>query len=324
MDRRFLPLICLVLVLAACAPNANPVEGPLTPVRLSMGYRPDIQFAPLYVAAERGYFAEAGIEIEFNHIPETTAVELVGVNDQQYAIVSGEQVLLARAQNLPIVYVLAWWQDYPVAIAYPQDGSIESIADLVGKRVGIPGLYGASYIGLRAMLDAAGIEERSLVLDSIEYTQVQSLITGREDAVVIYANNEPIQLEAQGMPVGVFRVADFVQLAANGLVTNEATIAQNPGQIAALAGAIVRGLQDVIDDPAAAFEISKRYVEGLEAADQATQLRVLEASIPFWTAERLGYSEPQAWANMHEVLLAMGLLSGPLDYERSFTNAFVP
>lgn len=54
------------------------------------------------------------------------------------------------------------------------------------------------------------------------------------------------------------------------------------------------------------------------------QRRVLDASMAFWKAERLGFSDPVAWSNMQEVLLEMGLLGEPLDLSAAFTNEFLP
>lgn len=314
------------LGLAACSAGATPSQPPAAPthVRLPMGYIPNVQFAPFYVAAERGYYREAGIEIEFDFSWETDAMALVGANELQFAVVSGEQVPLARAQGLPVVYVMAWWKDYPVGVAAPAESGIAAPQDLVGKRVGIPCLCGASYVGYQALLDAEGVDPASVALDVIGFTQVETLLAGRVDAVVVYANNEPVQLASQGMPVTVMRAADYVALASNGLITNEATIAERPGLVEAMVRATVRGLADTLADPDAAFEICKKYVEGLEQANPDVQRQVLQASLDFWRADRLGYSDPAAWDNMQTVLLNMGLLERPIDISQAYSNQFVP
>jgi NitT/TauT family transport system substrate-binding protein len=172
-------------------------------------------------------------------------------------------------------------------------------------------------------LNEAGLEESDVVLDSIGFNQVEALITDQEQAVVIYANNEPIQLAAQGYQVDLVRVADYVQLASNGLISNESTISKDPDLVRRMVQAFLHGLSDTLADPDEAFEICKIYVENLDQADQAVQREVLAASIQFWETERPGYSDPQAWQNMHDLLLDMGLISRSLDLDRAFTNDFV-
>ncbi len=334
MLRRPWPLLIAAgLLLAACAgaPSTPTTasEGTSTPetlrhIRLPMGYIPNVQFAPFYVADERGYYREAGLEIEFDYSWETDAVALVGAGELPFAVVSGEQVPLARAAGLPIVYVMAWWQDYPVGIASLAESGIETPQDLVGRRVGIPCLCGASYVGYQALMNAAGVPPDSVTLEVIDYNQIPALLAGQDDAVVIYANNEPVQLRSQGADIRLIRVADYVHLASNGLITHESMVTVQPSVVQAMVTATLRGLQDTLDDPQAAFEISKHYVEGLAQADQEVQLQVLEASLDFWRADRLGYSNPQAWENMQQVLLSMGSLTNPIDLSRAYTNDFIP
>lgn len=319
------PFVIILLVggllLVACGGQPQTEAQPL---RLPMGYIPNVQYAPFYVAVERGYFAEAGFEIEFDYSFETDGVALVGAGDLPFAVVSGEQVLLGRAAGLPIVYVAAWYQEFPVAVVAMAESGIQTAADLRGARIGLPGLFGATYIGLRAMLSEAGIPEAEVVLDSIGFNQVQALAAGQQQAVVGYVNNEPVQLEAQGFDVNVLHVADYVELAANGLLTNEAMLAEHPEQVRAFVRAFLRGLADTIADPEAAYEISTKYVEGLSALEKDTQMAVLTLSIESWQATILGYANPQAWENMHAVLLEMGLIIQPLDVSAAFTNDYLP
>jgi NitT/TauT family transport system substrate-binding protein len=314
-------VLCTLLLLCACGgkPPSN-----LTQIRLPLGYIPDIQFAPLYVAVQKGYFRQAGLQVSFDYSMETDITALVGADQLQFGVVSGEQVLLARAQGLPVVYVTAWYQQYPVSVVAKSDQNIHTPADLRGKSIGLPGLYGANYIGLRALLHAGGLSESDVKLDSISYTQVEALATGRDQAVSVYTNNEPVQLRAQGYELTELRLADTIQLASNGLITNEKTIAQNPDLVRRMVKAFLRGLADTIADPAGAYETSKSYVENLAQLEATVQKEKLATSIELWKADRLGFSQPQAWESMQTVLLDMGLLTRPLDVSKAYRNDFLP
>jgi NitT/TauT family transport system substrate-binding protein len=196
--------------------------------------------------------------------------------------------------------------------------------DLKGKKIGLPGLFGANYIGLDALLFSAGLTEKDVTLDSIGYNQVEALATDREEVVSVYTANEPVQLQAQGYDLNEIRVADYVQLASNGLITNETTIANNPDLVRRMTEAFLKGLKDTILNPDEAYEVSKKYVDNLAQADESVQKSVLARSIKLWGADRLGLSNPQAWTNMNDLLVKMGLLATPLDVSQAFTNEFVP
>jgi len=303
--------------------NAS-VDAEPDKLRIVMSYRPDVQFTPFYVADSCGFFQENNLDVAFEHLAESESVQLVGADELQFAVVSGEQVLLARAQNLPVMYVMAWWQDYPIAIAASGDGEIKAPADLVGKHIGFPGVYGASYIGLRAILSANGIEETDVTLDPIGFAQAEALYQGTVDAAVVYANNEPVQLEAQDFPVTVMLVADYVHLPSNGLITNEKTLRENPDLVRRMVRAILLGIEDTIAYPGEAYEIAKEYVEGLAEADENIQRKVLAESIAYWDADPLGYSSMEAWENMQTILLELEFLQEPMNLEQVFSNDYLP
>ena len=315
MRRIFFLLVVLVMAVACNADEPQELQH----IRLPMGYIADPQYAPFYVAVDKGYFAEEGIEIEFDYSFETDGVALVGANELPFAVVSGEQVLLGRAQGLPLVYVLEWFQRFPIAVISKTSTGIETPADLAGRHVGLPGFFGATFVGYAGLLSANGIDPANVDAEEINFTQVESLVTDRVEAVVGYANNEPIQLAALGEDVNVMYVADYIDMVANGIITNEETAANDPELVQGFVRATLRGLSDTLDDPDAAYEISKKFVDGLDDSRKG----VLQASLQMWQADTLGLSDAQSWQNTQDVLLEMGFLEVPLDLTAVFTNEFV-
>lgn len=328
--RLMLLLVAIILVaiaglLGGCGVSDNAISS--QKVTLAMGFVPNVQFTPFYVAVEKGYFAEEGIQLEFDYGWETDLLKLVGSDELQFAIASGDQVILARGQGLPIVYVLNWYRRFPVCVVSLAETGVQEPSDLVGLRVGTPALYGASYIGWRALLDSVGVDEADVELISIGYTQVAALSEGQVDAAICYAMNEPVQMQAAGQDIDIIYVADYANLVSNGLITNERTIRELPGLVQGMVRATLRGLAYTLEYPEQAFDISLEYVP--EAANnaetEAINRAILERSVEFWRTdpEQLGLSEKAEWQVAQGVMRRMGLVDTEGDVTAMFTNEFV-
>lgn len=265
MAKKLLILVALLLVMS----GVQAQDTALTDESLFIPYIADIQFAPIYVALEKGYFKDAGfnVTLEYN-FQEPTGVELIAAGQRDFGIISAEQVILARANARPVVYVYGWYQKYPIGIVTSVDSGIKAVTDLKGHKVGIPGRYGASYTGLTAMLSANGLTESDIDLQEIGFNAPDVVCVGGVDAAVVYVNNEPLQIEQKcGKQVKVFPVSDYAALLSNGVVTNEQVVAEKPDQVKAFVAAFDHGLRDAINNPAEAYLLSLKYVENLPASD---------------------------------------------------------
>jgi NitT/TauT family transport system substrate-binding protein len=118
-------------------------------------------------------------------------------------------------------------------------------------------------------------------------------------------------------------VADYASLVSNGLISSERTLEEQPELVRAFARAFLKGIEDTLKDPDAAFEICKNYVEGLEENEEA-QRAVMEASLEYWRGESLGRSDPEAWKKTVEVMQDADLLKDEVDSDQAFTNDFLP
>ena len=324
-------LVVVVLALVAVywlTQDNDDSDDDVTRVTLFMSYIPSVQFSHVYVAAEKGYFADEGIEIAFeNSFNEADGVERIASGDLQFGLISGEQVIMARGQGRPLVYVYEWYHNFPVGVVAPADSGIDSPDDLADHVVGIPGPQGASYIGLRALLGAGGITEDDLgELRSIGFTAPESICAGEVEAAVVYVANEPLTIEQQCMDVNVIAVSDYATLVSNGLVTNEETVRNNPELVEGMVRAIRRGTADVIADPDAAFDlVVKDYVPDLAEAQYDTQRQVLRNSVEIWRSDDLGRTDLGRWQDTQAILLTIGLLDEPLEnLEACFDMGFLP
>jgi NitT/TauT family transport system substrate-binding protein len=296
-------------------------------ITLFVSYIPSVQFAPIYTAIENGYFADEGLKVTVEHsFNEADGVDRLAVNDLQFGIISGEQVILGRSTGKPLVYVYEWFHQFPVGVVAPAESDIREPQDLVGKRVGIPGPFGASYIGFRALLGVNELEELDMQVESIGFTAPEAVCTGRVEAAVVYISNEPLTIETNCFSVNVISISDYVNLVANGLVTNEETLENEPDLVVGMVRALQKGVQAVFDDPDAAFTLSvKNYVLDLPQEEYATQRQVLDNSIALWKSDDLGATNLERWETTQAVMLDIGLLDAPLDdLEAAFTNDFLP
>jgi len=321
----FLLVILTILALSACQADSTPTTNTqLREITINLTYIPNVQFAPFYVAMEKGYFAEEGLKVTLNYGNEADLIALVGSGNQQFMVASGEQVLMARAQGLPVVAVFPWYKDYPVGVVSLKEKNIQTPQDLKGKVIGLPGLYGANYIGFEALANYADLSDADYTLASIGFTQVEALVSQTVDAAVIYLPNEPSQLRALGYEINIIAVSDYLDLVGNSLVTNEETIANDPAVVRSVVRAFYRGVKATAENPEEAYAICAKYVENLTEADQAVQQAVLAESIKLWETDPQPGSQQERWENMQQVLLQLGLMSQPVDVQGAYCDAFLP
>lgn len=306
--------------------NATPTStsGQLTNVSIAFGYIPDIQFSPFYVAQSKGYYKAAGLNVTFHHGFVNDLIGSLALGHDTFVFATGDEELVARSKNLPVVDVATIYQRYPVSLIVPANSSIRTLADIKGHTIGEPGLFGATYVGLLALLNSAHLSFSDVHVTSIGFTQVTALLAHRFDAVVGYSNNEPLQLQKQGMAVRTFNVSDYQPLVSNGLITTEDTLRNQPQTVKAFVKATLQGLHDVIANPSQAVSISQSFIPGLNV-DNATA--VLQATIPIWQTSGQnppGYNDSATWQSMTQFLVAMKIIPPVTDVSQAYTNAALP
>lgn len=331
---RRISILLIVLLLAACTPvTTAPVTVPtaeetsaLRPIKLGVGFIPSVQFAPFYVGIAQGFYAEEGIDLSLDYGFENDYLKLVGTGDMQFMVGSGDQVVLGIAQELPVRYVYNWYTQYPVTIFAKADAGITQPEDLAGKTVGVPGPFGATYIALRAILEAVGLSEADITLQSIGFTQAAAVSEDLVDAAADYAVNGPVVLGLEGIETTQISLDEYLQIPANGLVTNEATIADEPELVQAMVRATQRAVAHTLANPDESFAISLEFVPEAGGENEAANRAIFDASLPYWSPRAdlaAGATSAEEWQNVAELMQRIGLVETLVEIDALYTNEFV-
>lgn len=299
----------------------------LTPVHVGVGYIPSVQFAAFYVGMAEGFFADEGLEVILDYGFEDDYIKLVGTGEVPFMIGSGDQVILGRAQGLPVRYVMTWYTRYPVTMFAKASAGINEPADLAGKTVGIPGPFGATYVGYRALLEAGGLSDADLQTESIGFTQAAAVSQDRVDAAFDYSANGPVVLRAQGEEITTLEVGDYLRMPSNGLVTNEDTLANDPDLVRRMVRGLLRSVAYSLANPDEAFEIALDAVPEAGGENEAINRAVFDATLGFWeTPEGVqpGASSLEDWQMAAEFMVRIGLAETLVPAEELFSNEYLP
>ncbi|HHW11704.1 MAG TPA: ABC transporter substrate-binding protein [Firmicutes bacterium] len=319
-------LVAAVLLLGGVLFWTRPVQS--RTVTLAMTYIPNVQFAPWYVAEEKGYFREEGLEVVFDYRMDIDALQLVATGKMDYAIAGGDQVLVARGQGIPVVYLMSLYAEFPPAVIAKAETGIKTATDLKGKTVGLP-LYGTNLLAVQAILRRAGLAEKDVHLVDIGYTQIPSLLEDKVDAVVGFANNEPIKLKAMGVAVNQINSWDYFSLVGHGLITGAGKVEKAPAEVGKMVRASYKGLQYALAHPEEAFAICLKYLPELGEEQKKQEWEVLKASMALWENDYtctygLGRSDPASWEDAQQLMIELGMIPQATPVGEILNLSFLP
>jgi len=322
--------IGIIAVIAGCttapvtAPTGQVSPPHLTKVSVALDWFPWSGQAGLWVAQEKGYFADEGLDVELN-VPSdpATILQTVASGRDDFGISYAPDVFLARDKEIPVVSVIGLVQHPLYSLMSLESSNIEQPNDFAGKKIGHSGLA-FNEIVIDTMLKFGGKSLKDVELVNLGFDLVPALITKKVDGILAYWVVESISAENQGFPVDLMRaeeygVPDYYELT---IVTNEGKVAQNKDLVQRFVRATMRGYEDAIADPQGAVLLMK---QARPEVDLSVDSKGVDLLVPLWKSDNgiFGWQDEKRWIDFAQWMKDNDLLSEDVDAAKAFDNSFV-
>ncbi len=315
--RAMLPVLAVLLV--ACqgpAPTATP-SAELREVTLLLGYRPDVQFAPFYVAQREGHFADAGLEVTIEHKQAPDVQRLVANGQAEFGVADATDVMIARTSGIPIRYVSTLYQSFPVALIGAAGEVPQDPAQLAGLTIGTPGRFGSSWHALTAILEAGGLTVDDVTLREYpQFNQAEGFANGDVDLITGFRNNEPLRIASRGTEPDLLTLDELAPLPGPGVIAGDELLADDPDLVRAFTSAVAAAQAEVIADPDIGFAAAEAEVPTI-GEDPETARAVLDATVELWEGDGFadGAIDRDLWEAGYATMVRLGFIDGSVELD---------
>ena len=277
----------------------------LEKITLQLKWSHQFQFAGYYAAIEKGYYRDAGLEVDLKEGKPGVNIAEEVVSGRADFGVDMPGLLLERQKGLPIVILATIFQHSPEILIARKDSGIESPQDLIGRRVE---LRPRGSIETQAMLLNEGISLKDI--DVIDHSWgIDALINKRVDASAGYITDRPFLLDKKGIPYTIIRPITYgINFYGDCLFTSEREITEHPERVKAFREASLLGWAYAMENPDEIIDIIlDKYNPGLsreflQFEAEATRKLMLPEFI------EIGHMNPGRWRHIADTYVRLGML----------------
>lgn len=321
--RRIIVLhLLVVILLTSCSQNnASKVDQ----VKLRLNWQPGAEHVAYYLAFEKGYYKDAGLDVEIIvGSGSGDSVKLLATGDVDFSLAAGANVIQGVSSGMPIKVIGVIYQDDPTSFTVLDGKGITNLEDLIGKKIGVA-LKSSTYPEYLALLKHNGIDQSQVTEVPVNFG-IEPLLTGQIDAFPGFLTQIPLQVQAAGQKPIVIPFKDYgINMYGVSIVARDETIKNNPDLVRKFVSATFKGWNYVFDHRNEAIDIMMNKFPELDRNKITNELDLLIPLILTDTTKEygLGYSVDTRWADTINVLFDQKVISNKVEPINVFTNQFI-
>ena len=323
-------LLIITLGVSGCTqsqPQAPAVPEQLQKVTVILDWVPNTNHTGMYVALDKGYYKEQGLDVEIIQPTEGGSADLIAAGKGQFGISYQEQVTYARTAEtpLPVKAIAAVIQHNTSGFASPKEKNITTPKDFEGKKYGGWGSPAEAAM-LKGLMEKSGADFSKLEMIDIGAADFFSSVQGNVDFTWIYYGWDGIAAELKNFPLNFIKMQEIdpnLDFYTPVIIASEDTIKNNPELVKKFLKATAMGYQDSISKPEEAAEVLLKYAPEIDKNLAVASQKYL-ASQYIADAPRFGEMKREMWENYANWMFNNKLINVKLNANEAFTNEYLP
>ncbi|NMA66710.1 MAG: ABC transporter substrate-binding protein [Clostridiaceae bacterium] len=300
-------------------------EEKLKKITFVLDWTPNTNHTGIYVAQNKGYFKEQGLDVEIIQPADSSSDTMVASGSAQFGISYQESVTFARSQDVPVVSIAAVIQHNTSGFASLKEKNILSPKDFEGKTYGGWGSP-IEEATIKYLMDQAGADFSKvniLTTGDADFFQISE--SGQVDFAWIFEGWDGAAARLRGIELNYIdlgKEAPVFDYYTPVIITNESLINENEELVEAFMKAAVKGYKFAIENPEEAADI---FVEAVPEIDKELAIESqkfladkYQAEAPYW-----GMQKEETWKNYCDWLFENEFIEKNIDVTKAFTNKYV-
>ena len=317
--------LALAAVLLAGCSGGQETPPEVRSVVFMAGFKPqaNLPFVAAYVAEDKGYFAEQGLEVDIRHASTGEHLKLLLSGDVHFTTAAAASVLKRRSDpGAPIVAFALFGQRGGQGYMALAESGIQDLSDWEGRSLGYKISVPPDYL---AMIESAGVDRSRIQEVRVGYDP-RVLTEGQVDVLAVFKSNEPDTVRRLGQEVVVWDPADYgVPTLGLTYITLTESAESDPELVTRFLRATMKGLRYALDNPEQTVDIVLKFAPEETREHQAFMLRteLVDAVGDVTRRSGLGAMEDAQWKDLYDHLIEFDALPQPFDYRTAYTTRFL-
>ena len=282
-------------------------------------------FGPIRLAQGNGYFKDAGFEVEFAvGRGGVDVAKQVGAGNAPLGGIVADGPIMVRGNGVPVKIVCVFGGKGFMQLVVREDSGIEKPADLKGKTITVMSYQDTTFYALLGLMASAGLTQQDVNVQQVGPTGVwQFVAEGKSQGMAGVPDWIP-PVQAAGVKVRVIPTEDFFPHMAQAIAASDDTIKQKPEMVRRFVKAALRGMKDIMDNPAKAADEFVSFVPEWKGKEGSVKFALNMYAKSVYPGQKvLGEMNADRLGKLQDFYLAKGFIQKATPVNELYTNEFV-